>query len=298
VALPRIHATDDELGFHWRTPDDRPARLAELFDLPGAEPHRWLPTHAEALDDVLIEVAGRYGEVLGGGRGPRPQERDGLAAAYRAIDRAVVDYADAQRAARLPDDVRGGQIIGTAALMGIRARWALGMTGPAPFDGALDTPGVGMVGGRAGLHWVSDAEPWRGARWLVVTDDRRRLPATLSMLLHDSSGVDREATLTEHRDALALVTESVLEVAGASAPVHSSPSPIAAGEDLMVASGAVDWLLFDWVMAHRESSDSGDSGAVVIPLGRTADARLVVAAAGASARVRARFDPGLLTLPR
>lgn len=281
MALPRIHATDDELGFHWRTPDDRPARLAELFALPGAEPHRWLPTHAEALDDVLIEVAGRYGEVLGGGRGPRPGEHEGLGAAYRAIDRAVVDYAAAQRAAGLPDDVRAGQIIGTAALLGIRARWALGLTGPAPFDGELDTPGVGMVGGRAGLHWVAEAEPWRGARWLVVTDDSRRLPATLSMLLHDSSGVDREATLTEHREALAAVTDAVLAPAA----------------EPMVASGAVDWLLFDWVMAHRESTEGGDSGAVVLPTGRDADASLIVAAADASARVRARFDPGLLSFP-
>jgi hypothetical protein len=36
---------------------------------------------------------------------------------------------------------------------------------------------------------------------------------------------------------------------------------------------------------------------VVIPTGRDADAALIVAAADASARVRARFDPGLLTLP-
>ncbi len=255
--------------------------MAELFDLPGAEPHRWLPTHAEALDDVLIEVAGRFGEVLGGGRGPQPGEHDGLAAAYRAIDRAVVDYAGAQRAAGLPADTRAGQILGTAALMGIRARWALGLTGPAPFDGVLDTPGVGLVGGRAGLHWVSEVEAWRGARWLVVTDDGLRLPATLSMLLHDSSGVDREATLTEHREAMARVSESVL----------------APGVEPMTASGAVDWLLFDWVMAHREATDSGDSGAVVIPTGRAADASLIVAAADASARVRARFDPGLLALP-
>lgn len=280
MALPRIHATDDELGFHWLTPEGRPARLAELFELPGAEPHRWLPTHAEALDDVLIEVAGHFGEVLGGGRGPRPGEHDGLAAAYRAIDRAVVDYAAAQRAAGLAADTRAGQILGTAALMGIRARWALGLTGPAPFDGELDTPGVGLVGGRAGLHWVSAEEAWRGARWLVVTDDSRRLPATLSMLLHDSSGVDREATLTEHREAMARVADAVL----------------APGAEPMTASGAVDWLLFDWVMAHRETTDSGDSGAVVIPTGREDDAALIVAAADASAQVRARFDPALRDL--
>lgn len=294
MALPRIHATDDELGFHWRTPDDQPARLAELFSLPGAEPHRWLPTHAEALDDLLIEVAGTYGEVLGGGRGPRPGEHDGLARAYREIDRAVVDYADAQRAAGLPDDLRAGQIIGTAALMGIRARFALGLTGPAPFDGSLDTPGVGLIGGRAGLHWVDPAVPWRGARWLVVTDDGLRLPATLSMLLHDSSGVDKDAALTEHREALATVTSAVVAPATTSSGESGAAPDGAASFEPMTASGAVDWLLFDWVMAHR---DAEDSGAVTIPSNRASDARLIVDAATASARVRARFDPGLLTLP-
>ena len=98
------------------------------------------------------------------------------------------------------------------------------------------------------------------------------------MLLFDSSGVDKEASLAEHRSALAQVTTAV-----------TGP-----GVDPMVASGALDWLLFDWVMAHR---DGPDSGAVEIPAGRTDDARMIVAATAASARLRARYDPGLLDLP-
>ena len=47
-------------------------------------------------------------------------------------------------------------------------------------------------------------------------------------------------------------------------------------------------------MAHRESPDSG---AVEITSARIADARMIVLAAAASARVRARFDLGLLALP-
>ena len=276
--LPRIHATDDRIGFHWLSPDGDPLRLTEVVALPDAEADRWLPTHLEALDDVLIEVAGRFGEVLGGGREPRPDERDDLTDAYRAIDRLSAEYAEAHAASDLPDDVRSGQIVGTAALMSIRTRQSIGLMGPAPFDGELDAPGPGVVGGRAGLHPVDESAPWRGSRWLVVSDDGRRLPATLSMLLFDSSGVDKDATLTEHREALEQVTEAV-------AAPDAEP---------LSASGAVDWLLFDWIMAHRESPDSG---AVEVPSGRVTDARMIVRAAAASARVRARFDLGLLDLP-
>ena len=278
MSLPRISATEDRIGFHWCAPDGRTVRLAEVVVLPEAEADRWLPTHLEALDDVLIEVAGRFGEILGGGRGPRPDERDALTDSYRAIDRLCEEYAEAHRVAGSPDDVRAGQIIGTAALLSIRTRQSIGLMGPAPYDGELDTPGPGVVGGQAGLHWVEEAAPWRGARWLVVTPEGRRLPATLSMLLFDSSGVNKDASLTEHRDALERVTEAV------GAP-EAEP---------MAASGAVDWLLFDWVMAHRESPDSG---AVEIKSGKTSDARMIVLAAAASARVRSRFDPGLLDLP-
>ena len=278
VALPRIETRPGGVGFGWLTADGRPTTLVDLADQPGGEPHRWVPTHLEALDDTLIEVAGRFGEVLGGGRPPAREERDDLVEAHRAIDRACLEYADGHERAGLPDDPRGGQILGTAALMSIRAREAVGLIGAAPFDGELDTPAPGVVGGRAGLHWVEQEVAWRGARWLVVTGDGRRLPATLSMLLHDSSGVDRTATLDEHRTALVTVTEAVAD-------------PTA---DPFVACGAVDWLLFDWVMAHRESPDSG---AVELRSGRAADARMLVRAAAASVRVRARFDPGLAPSP-
>lgn len=278
MALPRIDATDDRLGFLWRTPDGAPARLVDLLGLPDAEPHRWLPTHLEALDDVLIEVAARYGEIVGGGRGPKTGEHLDLRAAYREIDRLSHEYAQAHRVANLPDDPRAGQIIGTGAIMSIRLRYSLGLSSPAPFEGQLDDPSVGVVGGHARLRWVDQAQPWAGARWLVETLDSRRLPATLSMLLFDSSGVEKDAVLTEHRDALGLVTDSVTGL---------DAEPVA-------ASGAVDWLLFDWVMAHR---DGADSGAVEIKSGLVADARMIVAAVEASAVVRARFDFGLLDLP-
>lgn len=271
--LPRILADDNELGFQWAAPDGQPTSLADLTKLPDAEPDRWLPTHLEALDDLLIEVAGRYGEVLGGSRSPGRAEQAGLAQAYVAIDRACTDYAQARQATGSAVDVRAGQILGTAALLSIRCREPLGLMAPAPFDGTLDRPAPGMVGGRAGLHWVDESVPWHGARWLVVTQDGLRLPATLSMLLFDSSGVDKEAAQREHADALRLVTTAV-----------------DGAEDPMVASGAVDWLLFDWLMAHR---DSPDSGAIQISAARSAEATLVADACAASARVRSLFDTAL-----
>lgn len=278
MALPLIHQTDDEIGFHWQSQDGTPMALVDLIAMPGAEADRWLPTHLEALDDVLIQVAGRFGEVLGGAREPSTQERPELTRAHRMIDRLSHEYHEAHQGCGLPGDVRAGQIIGTGALMSIRARSALGMMGPAPFDGELDAPGPGIVGGLAQMHRVDPKIASAGGRWLVVTDDGRRLPATLSMLLFDSSGVDKDSTLTEHREALVSVTRAAAGVGG----------------DPVATSGAVDWLLFDWVMAHR---DSQDSGAVQITGGRVSDAEMIVAAAAASARVRSRFDPGLLDLP-
>lgn len=279
MALPRLNARDDALGFRWSTPDGRPAALVDLLDLPGAEPDRWLPTHLEALDDVLIDVATGHSDLLAGGRPPTSDERESATAAYGAIDRAVLEYDDAWRAADLPVDLRAGQIIGTAALLSIRCRDVLGLTGPAPFYGQLDTPPPGLVGGRAGMHRVDPDKPWLGGRWLVVTDDGRRLPATLSMLLNDSSGVDSTATLREHRDALAELTRLVLDPAEG----ESAPEP-------MAASGALDWLLYDWVLAHR---DGEQSAAVEIKSGGTDDALMIQSAAAASVRLRSRFDPAV-----
>lgn len=270
VALPLIVQDDQTLGFHWSLPDGTPATLAEVIGLPEAEANRWLPTHLEALDDVLIAVAARFADVMGGGRDLTADERDEARAAFRTVDRLSAEYASAWRASGLRTDLRAGQIIGTGVLMSIRLRVALGEMGPAPFDGDLDQPGPGVVGGHAGMHEVDAAMPWLGSRWLVVTDEGRRLPATLSMLLHDSSGVDKDATLKEHRASLRAVTGAVDRV----------------GVEPIEASGAVDWLLYDWLMAHR---DGEDSGAVELRRGQERDAAMIVDAAAASVTLRAAF---------
>ena len=61
----------------------------------------------------------------------------------------------------------------------------------------------------------------------------------------------------------------------------------------MAAACAIDWLLYDWLMAHR---DGPDSGAVEIR-GPQTDAAMIVHAASASVVCRARLDPQLLRLP-
>ena len=53
---------------------------------------------------------------------------------------------------------------------------------------------------------------------------------------------------------------------------------------------ALDWLLYDWLMAHRVDADSAE---IVIPKGREDDAAVVVAAVAASVAARAAFDPAL-----
>lgn len=281
MAIPSIAQTDGAVGFHWRDPAGRPGHLADLADLPDAEPHRWLPTHLEALDDVLIDVATRLGPVLGGEVEPSPTDLADVRDAHLAIDRASREYAVAAAALDLPRDLRAGQILGTGALLSIQCREVLGTIGPSPFAGSLDSPGVGMVSGRAVLSWVEagDDQVWQGARWVVETEDGLRLPATLAMLLHDSSGVLKDAAVTEHKDALARITTAV-----ESGPVE----PIQ-------ASGAVDWLLFDWLMAHR---DGPQSAAVEITSGKVEDATMIVEAVGASVGVRSLFDPELVALPR
>lgn len=271
-----IVQTDTDLGFHWADGHGRPARLQDVIGLPGAEPHRWLPTHLEALDDVLIQVATILGPVLGGERAPTAADCEAVGTAYRAIDRATAEYAVAARVSGLPRDLRAGQIIGTGVLLSIQCREVLSAMGPSPLAGQLDQPGTGVVGGHARLVWVDEAQPWMGARWIVATEDDRRLPATLSMLLFDSSGVLKDAATTEHKDALRVVSDAVL--AGPVEPIQ--------------ASGALDWLLFDWLMAHR---DGPQSAAVEIPSGQVDDATMIVQAAGNSVTVRSRFDPELMS---
>jgi hypothetical protein len=277
MALPQIVQTDDEIGFHWATPDGKPAWLSVLIP-DDDEPDRLLGTHLSAMDDVMIGAAGELGEVLGGGRAPDDEERRNLRDLYRALDRLAHEYAAAVAVAELPVDLRGGQIIGTSVLMSIGARQQLGLLGPAPLENSLDDPPDGVIGGFGRFETVDEDKPWLGGRWVVVTQDDKRLPASLSLLMFESSGVNKDGALIEHREALVKVVETMNEP----------------GADTLGAVCAIDWLLFDWLMAHR---DGPDSAAVEVPGGVT-DAAMIVTAADASAVARAAIDPGLLDLPR
>ncbi|GAA2809457.1 hypothetical protein [Mycolicibacterium pallens] len=274
---PRIIQQDGQIGFYWATPSGSPTSLQNLV-VGDEEPDRLVATHLEALDDALIIAAGRFGEILGGGRPPADaEERDGLLELHRTLDRLCFEYAAALEQTGLAADLRAGKIIGTAALFSIRARLPLDLLGPAPFDGELDDPSIGVIGGFGEFHFLDQDKPWKGGRWVVRTEAGQRFPLTLGMLFFDSSGVNKEAARKEHRDALQAV-------------VAAARSPEA---DPLTVTCAVDWLLYDWLMAHRENADSAE---IVFPKGYEGDAALVVSAAAASVAARATFDPGLLGL--
>ena len=278
IPRPQIAQTDHQIGFHWLSPSGAPITLPELIRHDD-EPDRLVATHLEALDDAMIIAAGRFGELLGGSRRPADaHERDGLRELHRALDRLCHEYATALGLLGTTAEVRAGQIIGTAALFSILARQPLGLLGPAPFDGELDDPALGVVGGFGEMHQVDPEQPWKGGRWIVRTQAGHRYPATLAMLLFDSSGVNKEAALEEHREALRAV-------AAAAKAEHA---------DQLAVACAIDWLLYDWLMAHR---DGPDSAAIEIPKGREPDAALIIESAAAAIAARATIDPELLVVP-
>jgi hypothetical protein len=275
--IPHIRQADGQIGFYWVTAAGRPVTLPALVAVDD-EPRRLVPTHLSALDDALIGAAGHWGAVLGGGRLPRDDaERAQLTELHRVLDRLNHEYAEAARRTGLSTEIRAGQIIGTSALLAIRARMALGTDGPVPFGGMLAEPPTGVIAGHGQFHHADPADPWRGGRWVLCGQDGRRYPLTLGMLLFGSSGVEKDAAVQEHRDAL----RAVAAAAGG------------AGADPAVAAGAIDWLLYDWLMAHRESQSSA---AIEIRSGRSDDAAMIVTAADAAARARARIDPALFSV--
>ena len=264
---------DGQIGFYWATPDGGPTALPDLV-IDDEEPDRLVATHLEALDDALIIAAARFGELLGGGQLPTSDDRDELIILHRCLDLSVRDYALAAEISGIIPDLRAGKIIGTATLFSIRARFPVGLLGPAPFDGELDEPSMGVISGYGQMTLVDPDKPWKGGRWILRSESGERYPLTLSTMLFDSSGVNKDAARREHREAI----EGCVAAATAD---DADPFTVAC---------ALDWLLYDWLMAHREDPDSA---AIQIPKGHDSDAAMIVQAAGASVRVRSRIDPGL-----
>lgn len=274
---PRIVQDENQIGFYWVSPDGSPITLPDLMRTDD-EPERLPPTHLEAMDDAMIIAAGRFGEFLGGGRMPSTDgERAELRDLHRALDRLVYEYAIGLGVMpSVTAQVRAGQIVGTATLMSVLARQPIGALGGAPLEDELDVPEIGVVGGFGELVQVDQARPWAGSRWIVRTPEERRLPATLAMLMFDSSGVFKDAALDEHRAALRVLIEA-------------TDDPRA---DPLAAACSIDWMLYDWLMAHRDGPDSG-----AIEVQTDVDAAMIVEAAAAAIRCRALFDPELLRIP-
>ena len=131
-----------------------------------------------------------------------------------------------------------------------------------------------MLAGHGQFHWADPGVSWRGGRWLLAGEDGRRYPLTLDTLLR-GSGVEKDGALDEHRAALGLVSGLP---AGADAPGDVDPG---------VLAGAIEWLLYDWLMAHRESERSA---AIEIRSSRPADAAMIVRAAAALDLARGKTD--------
>ncbi|HTI74571.1 MAG TPA: hypothetical protein VL634_06215 [Mycobacterium sp.] len=270
---PRIVQADGQIGFYWATAQGAPITLPDLV-IDDEEPERLVATHLEALDDALIVAAARFGTLLGGGQAPDAEERNELVALHQSLDLLVRDYALAAEITGVIPDLRAGKIIGTATLFSIRARFPIGLLGPAPLDGELDEPGMGVISGFGQMSIVDPDKPWKGGRWVLKAESGQRYPLTLSTMLFDSSGVNKDGARREHREAI----EGCIAAASAE---DADPFTVAC---------ALDWLLYDWLMAHREDADSA---AIQIPKGHDSDAQMIVAAACASVRARMRFDPGL-----
>ncbi len=106
------------------------------------------------------------------------------------------------------------------------------------------------------------------------TEAGQRYPLTLSMLLFDSSGgVNKEASRKEHLEALRTVVGAATT----------------AGADPMAVTCALDWLLYDWLMAHRDGPDSAE---IVFPPRATSRMR-----SSSSRRRRPPPRPGRHSIP-
>ncbi|HEY5396998.1 MAG TPA: hypothetical protein VIL16_16555, partial [Trebonia sp.] len=114
-------------------------------------------------------------------------------------------------------------------------------------------PHIRQADGQIGFSWVTPTAgrprcpTWSRPRpsrpgWCRPTCRRsttRRYPLTLDTLLR-GSGVEKDGALDEHRAALTTVS--------------ALPAADGAGRiDPAVLTGAIEWMLYDWLMAHRES---------------------------------------------
>ena len=275
AAAAEVLPADDPVdGFTWQAPGQVTAPLSTVVEADLTAAARRLRQHVDAFDQLLVAVADAHGELLGGARALAGDDRDVLRRIHQTVDRTVLAYVDGLRAAGTAADVLGAQVVGAAVLLGHAARHPLGLVAPPPLAGRFDEPPIGGVSGTTRFAAAGD-EAWRGGHWIIETEDGRRLPAMLTTLLYDSSGVDREDVQDTHRAALR----------GA---IDATDDAVAEIDTAATAAGAIDHLLVDWLLAHRY--EDGDL-AVRVDGGRIDDAWLIVDAAAASVRVRRQLDP-------
>jgi len=132
------------------------------------------------LDESLAYIDGisdRYSALLAGANGT--ERHSDLSWSVGSYVCHVGDNLRiwAERLAGLATELRAGQIVGTSALLAVRARTALGREGPVPFDGALCDPQPGVLAGHGQFHWADPDAPWRGGRWLMAHRESERSAA-------------------------------------------------------------------------------------------------------------------------
>lgn len=169
---PRIVQIDGQIGFYWATSAGVPISLQRLV-VDDDEADRLVATHLEALDDALIIAAERFGEILGGGRGPADAgERDDLLDLHRTLDRLCLEYASATDLAQVKPDLRAGKIIGTAALFSIRARNRSGCWDRHRSTGSLMIPPSGWwAASERCSKWIRPGPGWVAVGWLEPKQD-------------------------------------------------------------------------------------------------------------------------------
>lgn len=75
------------------------------------------PTRLAALDDALIDAAGRFGRLLGGDPVTTETRRLDLRELHRALDRLCREYAAALAVVRTEAELRAGSLPGPGGAM-------------------------------------------------------------------------------------------------------------------------------------------------------------------------------------
>ena len=248
---PRIVQTDGQIGFYWATPDGVATTLADLV-IDDEEPDRLVATHLEALDDALIIAAAQFGTCSAAASTPiRANATIWSPCTAAWICWCAITHWRRDRRHR-PRSAGGQDHRHRRVVFDLRPL-PLDLLGPAPFDGELDEPSLGV---RQRIR-ADGAGRYREAVEGRPVDPEIGIRPTISADIVDDvvrqlrGEQGRRPTRTPRGDRTCIATA------------------VAPDADPFTVACALDWLLYDWLMAHREDPDSA---AIQIPKGHDSDA--------------------------